>query len=44
MDVASASALEKAMGVTIGLMAVELLVRSAFHLSLALIVFGNITQ
>ena len=42
MDVASASALEKAMGVTIGLMAVELLVRSAFNLSLAVVVFGHI--
>lgn len=42
MSLTSRTALEKAMGVAIGLMAVELIVRSAFNLSLAIAVFGRV--
>ena len=44
MSLASRTALEKAMGVVIGLMGVELVVRSAFNLSLAIILFDHVLR
>lgn len=44
MSLASRTALEKAMGVAIGLMAIELVVRSAFNLSLAAAVLDRVVH
>ena len=44
MSLASGTTLEKAMGVAIGLMAIELVVRSVLHLSLAVAVFSFVAH
>ena len=44
MSLASRTTLEKAVGVVIGVMAVELVLRSAFGVSLAMAVFSGVVR